>query len=52
MQNGGTWDVLGNPLTSDGFELSLADPISESNDGTNGTWSNFNNQVKINIYDY
>ena len=50
MQNGGTWDVLGNPLKADGVELSLVDPISESNDGTNGAWNNFNTQVKINIY--
>ena len=49
MQNGGTWDVLGNPLKADGLELSLDDPISETNDGTNGSWNNFNNQVIINI---
>jgi len=49
MQNGGTWDVLGKPLKADGVELSLDDPISETNDGTSGSWSNFSPQVKTNI---
>ena len=49
MQNGGTWDVLGNPLKVDGLELSLADPISESNDGTAGNWNDFSSQVTTNI---
>ena len=51
MQNGGTWDVLGKPLKADGLELNLdgIDAISESNDGTNGSWSNFDTQVTINM---
>ena len=49
MQNGGTWDVLGLPLKADGLEVDLVDVISETNDGTGGSWNDFSNQVTINI---
>ena len=49
MQNGGTWDVLGKPLKEDGLELDLVDFISQSNDGTGGSWNDFSNQVTINM---
>ena len=49
MQNGGTWDVLGKPLKGDGLELNLDEPISATNDGTTGSWSNFGTQVTINM---
>ena len=47
MQNGGTWDVLGDPLKENGDPVSL-DPAflnDESNDGTGGQWSNFSPEV-------
>ena len=49
MKNGGTWDVLGLPLKADGLEVDLVDVISETNDGTGGSWNDFSNQVTINI---
>ena len=48
MQNGGTWDVLGDPLKENGDPVIL-DPAfltnDESNDGTGGRWSNFSPEV-------
>ena len=45
MQNGGTWDVLGEPLLVNGDSMDLTSPIDETNDGTGGRWSNFSPEV-------
>ena len=39
MQNGGSWDVLGGTMGSDG--QAFTGDVSETNDGTGGNWENF-----------